>query len=334
MPSAHSSEPCETSSVRCGIVLAAGDGVRLRPFVRRLLGQEIPKQYVSFTGDRSMLEATWERAERVIPRERLYTVVGRDHLGLPVARRQLQARPRHTLVLQPSNRDTGPGLLLPLLVVHKRHPGATVAVLPADHFVREEGRFMACVESALREVERDPSRVVLLGIEPRGPEPEYGYILPAPVPVDGGARGPRPVERFVEKPAPAFARDLARRGGLWNTLVMAFNAGAFLETVRLAAPALSRAFDAVLEALDTPREIDAVAEAYRDLEPLNLSRGLLERLPALRPGSLAVLPVKEVDWCDWGSEERVLSSLGADLPLGPEMDPAPSAHAPQEAAAR
>jgi mannose-1-phosphate guanylyltransferase len=60
---------------RCGIVLAAGEGKRLRSFVENLSGYALPKQYVNFTGKRSMLEHTFCRAQKMIPPERLFTVV-------------------------------------------------------------------------------------------------------------------------------------------------------------------------------------------------------------------------------------------------------------------
>jgi mannose-1-phosphate guanylyltransferase len=68
---------------RCGVVLAGGDGKRLRAFERRLLGFELPKQYVSFTGNRSMLKHTFHRAEQLISRECLYAVVAQDHFRHP-----------------------------------------------------------------------------------------------------------------------------------------------------------------------------------------------------------------------------------------------------------
>jgi len=46
------------SPVRCGIVLAPGEGKRLRPFIQRLRGKDLPKQFVNFIGTRSMLEHT------------------------------------------------------------------------------------------------------------------------------------------------------------------------------------------------------------------------------------------------------------------------------------
>src|SRR5215468_12544893 len=78
---------------RCGIILAAGEGNRLRSFVENLRGYALPKQYVNFIGRRSMLEHTFCRAQRMIPAERLFTVVSQSHLRHPDVARQLSSRP-------------------------------------------------------------------------------------------------------------------------------------------------------------------------------------------------------------------------------------------------
>jgi len=52
------------SNRRCGIVLAGGRGLRLRPFIHRLKGSTLPKQYVNFTGtrkERPVLEDAYRR---------------------------------------------------------------------------------------------------------------------------------------------------------------------------------------------------------------------------------------------------------------------------------
>jgi mannose-1-phosphate guanylyltransferase len=59
----------------CGLVLAGGEGRRLRSYVQQLRGEELPKQYVNFVGRRSMLEHTFHRAEKLIPANQILTVV-------------------------------------------------------------------------------------------------------------------------------------------------------------------------------------------------------------------------------------------------------------------
>jgi hypothetical protein len=48
-------------------------------------------------------------------------------------------------------------------------------------------------------------------------------------------------------------------------------------------------------------------EAYRLIEAMNFSRGVLEAFSPPREFGLLVLPVRGVVWSDWGSEERIAS---------------------------
>ena len=295
--------------VRCGIVLAGGEGKRLGRFIYQLRASQVPKQYINFIGTRSMLEHTFDRAERLIPRERLFTVASQDHLQHREARRQLLHRPIHTVVLQPLNRETGPGVLLPLMHIYKRYPQSIVAVFPSDHFILEEERFIAYVKLAFRVVQQDPSRIVLLGIKPNQPEPEYGYILP------NGKLGGLPfldvhgVESFVEKPQGHTAMELAGRGALWNSMVMVFETKNFLSRISLVAPALHSSFHRISRAIGTSAETIVVEDCYRDMKQSNFSKDLLEAFAAQHRSSLAVIPVNGVLWSDWGSAPRIMKIL-------------------------
>jgi mannose-1-phosphate guanylyltransferase len=293
------------ASIRCGIVLAAGDGQRLQSFIQRLRGDCLPKQYVNFVGSRSMLQNTFYRAEKLIPTERLFTVVSRDHLIHLEVRRQLFSRAAGTVVIQPVNKETGPGVLLPLMHVYKRYPESAVAVFPSDHFIVEEDLFMDHVELAFSAVQRSPSCLVLLGIQPREPEPEYGYIVPG----REAHPGVWEVSQFVEKPAPHAALKLIEQGGLWNTMVIVFKVKTLLDLVCRAAPEMYRLFEQVLQAIGTAEEPDAVNNVYQRLSALNFSKGLLETFVADSTSRLMVLAVRGVRWSDWGSERRITTAL-------------------------
>src|SRR5207247_4854391 len=114
------------------IVLAGGEGERLKPFVRSWLGEAVPKQYCTFTGTRTLLEHTLDRAARIASAERTVTVVARGHERWT---RELLGRGHPGLVVrQPANRDTAAGIFLPLTYVRAADPEAVVAILPSDHF--------------------------------------------------------------------------------------------------------------------------------------------------------------------------------------------------------
>jgi mannose-1-phosphate guanylyltransferase len=289
-----------------GVVLAAGDGKRLATFIQHAFGTKIPKQYMNFVGRRSMLEHTFHRAEKLIPENRILTIVSRHHMEHAEVRRQLLSRLKQNVVVQPANKETGPGVLLPLMHVYKRSPEAIVAVFPSDHFIWEEGRFMQHVKFAVRRVMRDPSRIILLAVEAQEPETEYGYVVPHG---DLGAINPyevRRVARFVEKPSTPVARSLVKAGGLWNTMIIVFKVRMLLQLVRKIDPSIHQHFNRVFDAIGTYAEPNTVDEVYRQLEPLNFSKGILEKISVIFPEAMSVLPVRKVFWSDWGSPERVM----------------------------
>jgi mannose-1-phosphate guanylyltransferase len=297
------------SGLRCGIVLSAGHGTRMRDYVHHLRGHDLPKQYVNFIGKRSMLEHTFDRAEKLIPAERLYVVIAREHLEFNEVKRQVGSRSSETVVIQPKNKDTAPGLLLPLIYLHRRYPDATVAVFPSDHFIVEEDVFIRYVDLAFRVVEQDAPRIVLLGVEPTAPESEYGYIVPGEKIKEPGLASARKVEMFVEKPAVKAAEKIVSLGGLWNTLVVVFRLTNLMDVFKRTTPQLYRSFQPILKAIGTPDEQRVLDAVYHELSSINFSTAVLEVLPFEDRQDLLVLPVRGVTWSDWGSADRLQTGL-------------------------
>ena len=296
-----------------GLVLSAGDGKRLQSYVRERRGLDLPKQYVNFIGYRSMLKHTFDRAEKLIPAKQILTVISQDHLCFPEVRRQLANRPSENIIVQPANKETGPGIFLPLMYLYKRCPEAIVSVFPSDHFILEEDRFMDHVKLAVQSVAHDPSRIVLLAMEAQSPEVEYGYIVPRADDGQVNFWGTRGAANFVEKPDLAGALELIRAGGLWNTMIMVFKVRTVLKMLQRLFPTAYLQFARIFAAIGTPEEKQAVESVYQTLAPMNFSKGFLEKIAATDPAAISVLPVLEVFWSDWGSPERlnkVLELLG------------------------
>ncbi len=289
-----------SSGKRWAVVLSGGDGERMRAFVRKRLGRSRPKQYCAFTGRRTMLEHTLDRAVAVAGPSRVVTVINPDH-------RIFLQRPRRLnvpgcLIVQPRRCDTGPGVFLPLTVVAARDPEAVVAVMPSDHFIHPKERFQAALDEAFGLAERHHERIVLLAARPDSAEPDYGWITP-------GARvsGSRAflVDSFKEKPGPEEAAALHRRGGLWNTMLVVARATALWEAAREFLPAMLARFALLRTHLGTPGEPQALELAYRSMPCVNFSRDLLEHAAA----RTVVLPLRGVNWSDWGRPQRVLRTL-------------------------
>jgi mannose-1-phosphate guanylyltransferase len=282
-----------------GIILAGGEGRRLQPFIRATFGVERPKQYCAPVDHCSMLSHTLQRAERLIPPEHLRVIITDPHLRY--AQEELHARPLGMLIVQPCNRDTGPGILLPLLHVYRRDPEAVVVLLPSDHFIREEARFMAAVGHAVGLVNEHPEYPVLLGAEPTSPEVEYGWIEPGQELLHRQGEVVYQVRRFWEKPSREQVAALYRRGYLWNTMVLVVRATVLLAHFQQLTPALMDAFAPISPALESPHEPAALHTAYAKLPSINFSQAILAR----RPPYLGVLRVQGVYWSDWGDPARI-----------------------------
>ena len=158
------------------VVLAGGEGIRLRPLVRHLCGDERPKQFSPLLGARTLLGQTLDRVRRLIPPERTVVVTLQAHARY--LERELGPTPRPHVLSQPESRGTAAGILLAAQWIETRDPGATLVCFPSDHLVLEEAAFMEHVAELASFVAREPGRIVLLGAPPSQPETEYGWIEP------------------------------------------------------------------------------------------------------------------------------------------------------------
>lgn len=284
------------------VVLAGGEGTRVRSFLQQYCGGSGIKQFSTIIGQRSMLRCTLDRVVRLIPPERVLVVVSTGH------RRDVEIElahwPKENVIFQPINRDTAPGILLPLAHITNRDPAATIMVFPSDHFIRDESRFIGAVHRALAELQKNPGRMILLGMPPqRGEETEYGYIVAASRKSPGTEA--IPVAGFVEKPPLTQAKELIQRGALWNTMVFAVDNGVLWDMAQRTSPTLYHAFRLIQMMLHNGASPQALEHIYHAIPALNFSSGICEPLSA----RLCVLPVPDVGWSDWGTPGSILRTL-------------------------
>lgn len=280
---------------RWGIVLAGGEGERLKPLIRSWLGHERPKQFCALTSDRTLLEETLDRVSGLVPRERLVTIIGRDHERFMNGCAARAGR----VVVQPAGRETAPGIFLPAAHIMRADPSATVLIFPSDHFISSAAAFAVCVERAAALAERRPEKIVLLGAVPDGPELDYGWIEPDRTwPRMSGAMK---VTRFREKPGSEEAAAMFEQGCLWNTMVMAVKVRTLWDLGRSCLPEMMTHFDSLLPTLGTAWEPAALEDAYRRLGRFNFSSQIVERVPE----RVMVLPMAGVEWSDLGRPARI-----------------------------
>jgi mannose-1-phosphate guanylyltransferase len=293
--------PCNDRNSEWAVILAGGDGTRLKCLTRKIAGDERPKQFCSVLGNQTLLEETQQRAALALSRERTLYVVNRAHEQFYAS--ILAREPAQNILVQPSNRGTAPAILYSLLRIAAVDPKALVAFFPSDHYISDNDRFMAHIRTALDTARTRLDLVILLGLDPESPEVEYGWIEPT-APIAGHPRlfG---VRRFWEKPNPLLAQVLQLQGCLWNSFVMVGAVQKLIDIIESAVPELYRSFACLSPLFGSRGETRAVSKLYERIEEINFSHQVL----ALRPERFAVVKVTGVRWNDLGEPKRVMASL-------------------------
>lgn len=284
------------------LVLAGGDGKRLRALTTRPCGTSVPKQYCSLHGGHSLLEDAIARAQRVVAPERVCTIVAQQHREWwTESQTLLEALENGNLIVQPRNLGTGIGILYSLLHICAKDAQAHVAMLPADHYVRDEDTLNGALLQALERLDRNADRPVLLGLQPDEPDTDFGYILPG----DADPFGGHAVARFIEKPGYSVAREIIDAGGLWNSFIMVAAARTLLDLYMPRYAPLVMEMQVSLAKGQTAGSPTgswpALLSLYDRLPELDFSRDLLEGHAA----DLCVLRVPPCGWSDLGTPRRV-----------------------------
>lgn len=275
------------------VVLAAGEGRRLQVLTTSADGGFTPKQFCALQGrPQSLLADTVARAERLVPIQRIVVVVAAEHERW--WRPELVSVPRDNIVVQPRNRGTAVGVLLPLVQILRRDPEARVVVMASDHYVRDEGTLTMAFRLALERLASQRAPVTLLGIMPDAAEADYGWIVPG----TSARHGTLPVRRFVEKPGEDLARRLQGVGAVWNSFLLVARGPALLRLYR-------RRLPVVLDALLRARNVKSLTRLYERIEAADFSRDVLQGAEGL----LRVLTVPACGWTDLGTPTRVLAWL-------------------------
>jgi mannose-1-phosphate guanylyltransferase len=299
------------SSEKFAVILAGGDGNRLRSLTKAITGDERPKQFCPILNNETLLDVTRRRVELKIDPENIYYSLTLKHEFY--YRMLLSDVKKTNLVVQPENKGTAPAILYSLMRIVTQNPEATVAFFPSDHYFSDDLALMTQVETAFQTVERKSSSIVLLGIEPDKAETSYGWIEPVDSIFSNVDNAVCQVRRFWEKPSFESAHHLFRKGCLWNSFIMIGRAKTFLEIIKRELPDFSRMFEAIGVTFGTSAERQTIRSLYAWISEVNFSSQVLEKCTE----ELFVLRVGDVAWSDWGEPQRVLGTL---TDLGVQMD--------------
>ena len=152
------------------VVMAGGAGTRFWPLSR----MAIPKQLLSFGGERSLIQQAIDRLDSLVPVDNISVITNQSLVS--AIEDQLPALSSKSIIGEPAKRDTAPCIGLAAGLIAAEDPDATMIVMPSDHIIQPVEAFHEAVTKAHKLVEQDPSRLITFGITPDRPAESYGYI--------------------------------------------------------------------------------------------------------------------------------------------------------------
>jgi mannose-1-phosphate guanylyltransferase len=279
------------------MIMAGGGGTRFWPRSR----QQRPKQFLTLTGDRSLLQLALDRIEAIVPPERSWVITGEAYRA-ETAQQLPTLAPNH-IVGEPCGRDTAPCIGLGAALIARQDADAVMLVTPADHVIEPVREFERAVHVAGAMAEEHPRALITFGITPTYPAVGYGYIhRGAPLAQRQGVSVYR-VAGFREKPASELAETFVVSGEyFWNSGIFVWKAATVLSALKEECPDLHDAVQRIAEAWSGPRRQEVLEAEYAKMQRISIDYAVMENA---RDVLVVQAPYRWDDVGSWLAVERM-----------------------------
>ncbi|MDD5034406.1 MAG: mannose-1-phosphate guanylyltransferase/mannose-6-phosphate isomerase [Methylococcaceae bacterium] len=281
------------------IILSGGSGTRLWPFSR----EAYPKQFLSFTGDKSLFQDTVARIADIEADPGIFAIAppmvvcNELHRFLVAEQLRQLGFEDCSILLEPIARNTAPALTLAALQAAACGKDPILVVLPSDHHIEKVDEFRKRLLDAVTRAAE--GNLVTFGIVPSKPETGYGYIQ------KGEARGENAflLERFVEKPDALLAASYLASGEyLWNSGLFVLRASLWLDQIGQQRPEIATACsEAIAHAKQDDEFIYIDKSLFAACPSDSIDYAVMEQLTGKPEGIQPLVLPLDVGWSDLGS---------------------------------
>lgn len=263
------------------VVLTGGVGSRLWPLSRKAK----PKQYIGLFEGKSLFQQTVLRNR--ICCDELMVVGNTDNNALSKNALGELGIEAYSEIVETTPRNTAAAIAFAALNANKED---VLFVTPSDHLIEDLELYHQAVDQAV--IKAKKGNIVTFGLKPTKPETGYGYIQIKNNKVLG----------FREKPNQETASDFLKSGDFyWNSGMFCFQAGVFLDELRMFQPEV---YDQSKLAFELKNEINEIPLVQSmEIPSISVDYAVMERTKKLQ----AVIGTFQ--WSDMGSFDAIYDYL-------------------------
>ncbi len=275
--------------------MAGGIGSRFWP----LSTQKFPKQFQDILGTgRTMIQQTYDRISQLIPNENIFVITNQEYVAL--TKTQLPKIPVENIVGEPMMKNTAACNIYMNNKIKSLNKDANLVILPADHLITQENKFLDKISIAL-DIASKNDYLVTLGIKPTRPDTGYGYIQF----LDKEGQDYFKVKTFTEKPNLEIAKSFLESGDfLWNAGIFVWNVNSISKAFEKYLPEMNKQFG-VCE-YNSDSENECIETIYPKVAKISIDNGILEKAQ-----NVYVIPA-EFGWSDLGTWTSVYENAEKD----------------------
>lgn len=251
----------------CALIMAGGKGTRFWP----LSTEEKPKQFLNLLGNDTMLQMTYNRINKLVPKERIFISTGYKYKDLVF--KQLEGISQENIIIEPESRNTSACICLSSLYIKRKFDNCNVIVLPSDHLIEDEDEFIDTIKYANEFLNENNEGILTFGIKPNRAETGYGYINAN----FNSKNKVNKVNAFVEKPDYITAQKYLSDGNYyWNSGIFVWNIDLILNLIE---KFLNDTYNALSPILNLPFSEfeDFINENYKFTDSISIDYGVMEK---------------------------------------------------------
>ena len=280
--------------------MAGGHGTRLWPLSRK----DRPKQSLVITGNKSLFQEAVDRLEGLFSPERILIITVADQVKfLKEACPQI---PDKNFIREPLPRGTASVVGLAAIALKNRDPQATMAILTADHVIKNADLFRQMLQNAYTVAQND--YLVTLGIKPTYAATGYGYIQRG-ISIEGFHDVEVfSVKEFKEKPNEKLAEMFFYDGDhFWNSGMFIWQVDTIMTEIQQQMPNLFDKLEIISEAWSTAKREVILGEIWPTIIPQTIDYGIMEHAQ-----KVAVIQAADLGWDDVGSWDSLFNVFKLD----------------------